>query len=635
MRALIVVTHLLGIGHLARAAALGRAMARGGHAVTLATGGRPAPVVDMAGIDVVQLPPLHVRGTDFRTLFGEDGAVASEALMRARRDRLCDAARRTRPDAVVIELFPFGRRQLAGEFQSLLQELAALRPRPVVLSSIRDVLAPPSTPQKAAFADETLAAHFDGVLVHGDRTVLPLETSWPVSTGLARVLRYTGYIAEAAAPTRSGEGSGDILVSGGGSESSLPILEAALGAARLLPGRRWRLLAGQGLPQSDFAQLGQEAPDNAGVERARPDFPQLLAGAACSVSQAGYNTMLDLVGAAVPAVVVPFERGGEREQAIRAERFASLGLVRIVRECDLTPQALADAVRGALSSGRPQAPTIDVAGAVRSIALVDDMMAERHALDAAWSRLEAVLDRCADEGRIVRFWWRDDDAVAPTPALDRLLALARRLGLPLSLAVIPGQVTPALAQRLADEEGIAVLVHGIAHRNNAAAPAKKQELVAADDATLAALRHGREWLRALFGARALPVLVPPWNRIDPALAARLPEAGFVGLSTFSTRLEEGKPGGSRVFSRVDTHVDPIDWRGGGGIVRAPAHIAALAGMLENQLAHGPPELGPVGVLTHHLVHDAWIWNFVRALLERLDAHRAVRFEPAGLLFGLT
>jgi UDP-N-acetylglucosamine:LPS N-acetylglucosamine transferase len=60
-------------------------------------------------------------------------------------------------------------------------------------------------------------------------------------------------------------------------------------------------------------------PPNVTVEWARPDFPALLAGCALSISQAGYNTVLDLVAARRPAIVVPFDAGNETEQAIRAE----------------------------------------------------------------------------------------------------------------------------------------------------------------------------------------------------------------------------------------------------------------------------------------------------------------------------
>jgi len=172
-------------------------------------------------------------------------------------------------------------------------------------------------------------------------------------------------------------------------------------------------------------------------------------------------------------------------------------------------------------------------------------------------------------------------------------------------------------------------VHGIAHANNAGAGVKKQELVSGGDETVRALALAWQRVSTLFGERALPILVPPWNRIAPDLVRRLPEAGFAGLSTYATMIASA-PG-----RRIDTHIDPIDWKGGGGRVGASAHIARLAAMLEESLDRNPPVLGPVGLLTHHLVHDPWVWALVRELLTVLSAHRAVRFVAARELFGLT
>src|SRR4051794_28814574 len=85
---LIVVTHLLGIGHLARAAAIGRVLSQHGHRTTLVSGGRPAPLIDMGGIDLVQLPAVHCAGTDFRTLLTEDGREADLDFLAARKEQL-------------------------------------------------------------------------------------------------------------------------------------------------------------------------------------------------------------------------------------------------------------------------------------------------------------------------------------------------------------------------------------------------------------------------------------------------------------------------------------------------------------------------------------------------------------------
>ena len=53
MNVLIVVTHLLGTGHLSRALTLGRAFAAAGHDVTIASGGMPAPQLNHSGVTLL------------------------------------------------------------------------------------------------------------------------------------------------------------------------------------------------------------------------------------------------------------------------------------------------------------------------------------------------------------------------------------------------------------------------------------------------------------------------------------------------------------------------------------------------------------------------------------------------------
>lgn len=628
MNVVILVTHLLGIGHLNRAAALGRAFARAGDRVTLISGGRPQPTVDMSGIDLRQLPPVHIQGTDFKTFFRDDGRVADAVFYNERIKILEEFLHNAQPDVLISELFPFGRRQLAAEFDAALVAARNNGRSCTVFGSVRDVLAPPSTPKKHDFAEERVAQHFQAVLVHGDASVLPLEASWPVSRGLVRCLRYTGYVRDAApAPAATGQGgTGEVLVSGGGSAAALPLLRAALAAAARDPGRNWRLLVGHGVDAATFAELQNAATPKTTVERVRRDFNALLSACACSVSLAGYNTMLDLAAARVPAVVVPFDAGGEVEQGIRAGKFADMGLLSVVESRDLSDETLLRAVYQAIRRGPPKA-MLAMDGATKTVEIVRSEREKAERTETAWRKLSAALDRAAAAGITIPVWWRDDDAVAPSEALDRLLALASRHHAPVPLAVIPEKAEATLADRLRQEPLAEVLVHGIAHCNNADSGAKKQELVADDAATSAALQAGLSCLNALFGPKALPVLVPPWNRIAPALVDRLGDIGFAGLSTFAA--EPAEP----PVRQVNTHVDPIDWKGGGGLACALAHIHHTTALIEAFLAGERDR--PIGLLTHHLVHDPWLWQFVERWVCTMAGHKAVRFLPASACFGLT
>src|SRR5690606_32187740 len=119
----------------------------------------------------------------------------------------------------------FGRRVLADEFMALLEEARGMRPRPLILSSIRDILVAPAQAEKRALAHERIARFYDTVLVHGDPRLIPLEASWPVDDGLGPLLRYTGYVDENPEPVPAQERHG-IVVSGGSSAASLPLYPA-------------------------------------------------------------------------------------------------------------------------------------------------------------------------------------------------------------------------------------------------------------------------------------------------------------------------------------------------------------------------------------------------------------------------
>jgi predicted glycosyltransferase len=374
-RVLIAVTHLLGIGHLVRARHLAGALAQAGYEVVLASGGMPDGRA-ANGYRFVQLPPVRVVGTDFRNLLDEEAERATPGRLGAREAGLAALARELRPDIVVTEHFPFGRRQLAGEFLALIEAARAARPQVVVLSSIRDVLVAPLRPERLAEAHRRLEDLFDGVLVHGDRAFLPLEASWPVPPALAERLHYTGYLAAPAPVAEAPVTSGGILVSGGGSAAALPLFRLALAAAELLPAQDWHLLVGHGVAEPDFVALLRQAPANAVVERARPDFPALLRNCALSLSLAGYNTVLDLVQAGPRGGVGPVDGGNETEQAIRAAALERAGLARLLRP-EAGPGVLVAAIDEALAGGRPQRVSVDLDGAAGAVAAVRRLATKR------------------------------------------------------------------------------------------------------------------------------------------------------------------------------------------------------------------------------------------------------------------
>jgi predicted glycosyltransferase len=369
MKVFFYVQHLLGIGHLKRAASLARALRDAGFEVTLASGGAP-----VAGVSVdVQLPPASAADMSFKALVDESGRAVDEAWKRRRAASLIDAWRASRADALVIELFPFGRRQMRFELLPLLEDTLRVAKQPLVVCSVRDIIQ--AKPERE---DETLALierYFDRVLVHGDPRVAGFERSFAPAQRLADRLHYTGYVIDAAPPAHAG-GRAEVLVSAGGGGVGRKLLQTAVRARQqtLLRGATWRVLAGANCSDADFRALGDMAGEGIVLERSRDDFQALLANCALSISQAGYNTVVETLRARARAVLVPFAGGGETEQTLRASLPAERGAATMVPEKSLTPENLAAAVNRAARAEQPPVDLVDLRGAQRTAQLLREWL---------------------------------------------------------------------------------------------------------------------------------------------------------------------------------------------------------------------------------------------------------------------
>lgn len=240
-----------------------------------------------------------------------------------------------------------------------------------------------------------------------------------------------------------------------------------------------------------------------------------------------------------------------------------------------------------------------------------------------WGDLDRELNAWGAAGRTATFWWRDDDAIEPTPALDRLLGLAERTGTPIGIAIIPAAATAALVARLENAPHATPLQHGWSHRNHAPAGAKPAELGADRplDAVCADIVRGRERLGELLGEPPRPFMVPPWNRIAPEIAARLPALGFTGLSASGHR-NVGAEGG---LAHANCHVDPVDWRGSHDFAGEERALGDVVKHLRARREGSIDPEEPTGFLTHHLVADEPGWAFTEALLIRTIGHGAARW----------
>lgn len=247
---------------------------------------------------------------------------------------------------------------------------------------------------------------------------------------------------------------------------------------------------------------------------------------------------------------------------------------------------------------------------------------------SALQPLREELDRAADQGLSLPFWWRDDDAVHPSSKLDRLIALTDRFGIRPLLAVIPAKASPSLADWLAEANADAAQ-HGYAHTNHAAAGSKSCEFpdrLSTEEAR-SLLHAGRRRMDAVFGRAWLPIFVPPWNRFAERHRALLPGCGLKVYSGFgdAPTLPDG-------VQPSNVHIDIMQWRPERRFLGTEACLAALAREVAQRrqasFGSGSASTAPVGVMTHHLVHDEEAWGFLDYLAEYLSGMPAVRWVRA-------
>lgn len=376
---LLYCQHSLGLGHLSRSLALCEALSRSFHVVLLCGGKLPQVKTPPEGVDLIPLPPLGAA-VDGR-LISHDRRRSLERARLVRRARIIDIFRRVRPQVLLIEFFPFGKRRFADELLPLLDEATSLGPsQPIIACSVRDILVARGNDQESFDdrASELANQYFDAILVHSDPVFARLDESFHPRTPLRTPVHYTGFVVSKSASRSASTPRRDLVVSAGGGIAGVPLIRAVVGAHPLLKDLPVRIIAGPFFPESDWRSLQLLAAGQHGLQlkRSVPDLRAELETARASISQCGYNTALDIVQTRIPALVVPFAENGEDEQTRRARRLEELGAVRVLDPTRLHSSTLADEIR-ALLRFRPRKLPLDLSGGPNTARLLADIHAAR------------------------------------------------------------------------------------------------------------------------------------------------------------------------------------------------------------------------------------------------------------------
>ena len=608
--------HSLGMGHLVRSFALAESLSTEFRVLLLNGGKLPRRMSIPADVEVLNLPPLGID---------EEGKLASRDRRRTvdqaqaiRKKLILQTYRAEKPQIVLIELFPFGRKKFAGELLPLLDEAKG---RSKIVCSVRDILVGKRKDQVRhdARAIETANRFFDAILVHSDPGFAQLGDSFQTNVPLNVRVFYTGFVAPnspVSGKEKTETAVRKVIVSAGGGMVGKEILCAAIEAHKILS-KRFRvettIAGGLFLPETDWIYLQGLTIKEKGLKLKRfiPNLREKMRCSDVSVSQCGYNTALDIVLSGVSAVVVPFGDGhSEDEQTKRAKRLEEIGALRVCE--DPTGEGLARDIEKAFEF-RPKMVSLDFNGGAASTKIVKNLLPGKRQA-ACW--LEPVKYALKNRKKPIKMFFRDDDAGIDNVRLLKLLDVFESFATPLDIAVIPKAVSTAFVDELrgrieASPELISIHQHGYEHVNHETKGLKCEFGPARNKAQqFLDIVGGRRILKDFFGELSQPIFTPPWNRCTRETGEVLVEAGFMVLS----RESHAEPLSIPSLKEISVSIDWFAKRKGVPHTREQIGIL-MASEIKSQ--------STVGIMLHHALMDMHERDYLSELLDLFAQSEAV------------
>ena len=372
------VMHLLGVGHIHRVRRLVECMVNRGILVDIIYGGTPTNI-EFATSEIFCLPPISARDATYSEYVDSSGVPVTPDYLESRRRSLLDYFATLETDVLVTEMFPFGRRIVRDEILALLSEARSRPTPPLVISSVRDIL----ENRRRVRHEESLQIirdYFDYVLVHSDPGLIDFGATFPFTDEIESNLFYTGFVAPSSSSSPSSTGNSyDIIVSAGGGGFGYELLTATLQVSgrEEWSSMRWCISMGSEMGLSNHESLTSMAPPHVTLVERLDDLTDYMRHARLSISQCGYNTAMDVLGAYSAgdcrAVFVPYDVSGQTEQLRRSELLSSSGFGVHLPHSDLTPDTLSESMSSSLSLPRPDI-SVDLDGCDRTTKIILDLL---------------------------------------------------------------------------------------------------------------------------------------------------------------------------------------------------------------------------------------------------------------------
>ncbi len=360
---LLIYSHdTYGLGHFRRCLKIAKGLksAYPESSILLVTGQPQAERYRLPeGTDFIKLPAV-VKVGDNRYRPRSLGS-SFETVFELRQNLISEAVRTFQPHIFLVDHVPLG---MKGEIKRTLFALKNRIPAPALVLGLRDIL---DEPEKVCAAWEAEGVYpvldevYDRIFIYGTREFFDPVSAYCFGQKAKEKTGFTGFIsdpAHASAPASEPNGRPKkVLLTIGGGEDGAEIVSVYI-EMLLAYGDRLRAettaVLGPFMPENKRKAFTVQAQDlSLRFEEFVPELLGRLEEADLVISMGGYNTVVEILGAARRALLIP-RIHPRREQLLRARRLFEMGLVSYISPEELTPERLYQMIMSALTS--PKSP---------------------------------------------------------------------------------------------------------------------------------------------------------------------------------------------------------------------------------------------------------------------------------------
>ncbi len=316
------------------------------------------------GIDYIKLPCLDRLEAEqyaprYLSSCPEEVKETREAILR-------ESVLRFNPDLIVVD------KRAAGVDGELLPTLHALRHNgrhTKLVLGVRDILDDPERTRKVLASNgsfEVIDEFYDEVWIYGSKAIFDTTKEYAFPESIIQKTYYCGYLKRPTVSAERSEGPPRILITTGGGGDGSDLIEAYLTGLSTLPRNvalRSTVIFGPQMPQARRLEILRRFDYMADVNflEFEADIANRYAESDVVVSQAGYNTVCELLSFCRRAILVPRSEP-VREQLIRARLMAERGFFEYIEPRDLKPESIISKVLIALASSSTTSTTLDLDG---------------------------------------------------------------------------------------------------------------------------------------------------------------------------------------------------------------------------------------------------------------------------------